>query len=1177
MQTIRQWLENIGLPQYAEIFEAHDIEPGILTELSAQDFDRLGVSLGHQKRLLISLRGAASPVPVRLTPDVTASTPSAIESLTAQGERRQVTILFCDLVESTALSSVYDPEEYRAILSRYHGTCIQAVQRYEGFLAQIQGDGIVAYFGYPLAHENDAERAIRAALFVVESLAKLDGEDAKRLRVRIGIASGLVVVSHILASEKSAVGETPNLAARLQTLAQPGEVIISERTWSIAAGSFEYEFRGTHVLKGIPDPTRAWRVLESSDVPSRFDAATRGRLTPMVGREQEIRLLEDRWELSRKGEGQVVLLQGEPGIGKSRMLRAFRDRLDTQIKTTLQYQCSPYHINSAFYPIANHLERALNFERNDSPAQKLDKIDHYLLSPAPLAEEAALLPLSSAGGASSLSPGGTREHLKRSRGLGRGGSTRSRTDCSLLARALSIPCEERYGPLDMSSPKQKDETVRLLVDLVASIALTKPTAMLFEDVHWADPTTIDLLGALINRTEKLPLLILITYRPEFIPPWHACSHLSMLALTRLSRTQGASIVLRVAREKPLPSDLVTQIVDKTDGVPLFLEELTKAILESPLIINLGDRYDYSGSASKLTIPNTLRDSLMARLDRLIPVKEIAQIGACLGREFSQELVSAVSPMNEAQLVDALEKLTASELVFRRGAPPGAVYVFKHALVRDAAYDSLLKAKRQELHAQIAKAIHERFPSKTDTEPEVVAHHFTEAGMTATAIPYWIKAGELAQKRVALQEAIGYFERGLSLAQSLPDSVERETYELQLRTLLGMAWVALQGYTHPQVLANLEPALRLDQELAGGDHTLRILWGLWVYRMCIGEIGVSLAWAERLITTAEERKNDDMRIAGHWTACNSHYFLGNFRQSIDHADIVLATYDARRHRLLAELISHDPKTVALAYKSGAEWILGYPDRAKATARAAIANADTRQHAFDMCWVRVFTAHEVFNYVEDVVTMASSIERCEQIAADQKLLFFLNVYCPLIKGLRLLHVGPAADARSQLAEALSQWTSAGMLVANPPFKAQYADSAARCGDIDSALVLLDESLDQIERPTWQERYGHSNVLRIKACVLQQAGRSAEAELSFQNAMDVARGQQAKSWELRAATDYARFLNDNGNTKTAKALLEPIYHWFTEGHDSRDLRAARELLDELALPEESATSASAGAEGS
>lgn len=1147
-QTIRQWLEAVGLPQYAAAFEANDVEPDVLAALADEDFERLGVSLGHRKRIVLALRGTSVRVPDRSPPENTAGIRPSIESLTAQGERRQVTVLFCDLVGSTALSNTHDPEEYRSILSRYHESCIGAIQRFEGFVAQIQGDGIVAYFGYPLAHESEAERAVRAALYIVEALTRLDVGSAGPLRVRIGIASGLVVVSHILAPEKSAVGETPNLAARLQTVAQPGEVMVSERTRSLAGGVFEYEYCGVHSLKGIAEPTHAWKVVGLSDAVSRFEAATRGGLTPMVGREQEIGVLQDRWELSRAGEGQVVLLQGEPGIGKSRMLRAFREQLGTRIEMALQYQCSPYYVNSAFYPIADHLERALKFQRDDSPEQKLDKIDHYLLSPP----------------------------LPAGEGQG-GGSTRSRTDCSLLARALSIPCDERYGQLEMSPQRQKDETIGLLVDLLAAIGRAQATVILFEDVHWADPTTLEVLGVLIDRTEKLPLLVLITYRPEYTPPWLSRTHVTLLALARLSRAQGASIVLRVSGGKPLPADLVTQIVDKTDGVPLFLEELTKAVLESNLIIDLGDRYDYSGSVNKLTIPNTLRDSLMARLDRLIPVKEIAQIGACLGREFSHELVSAVSPMSESQLTEALGKLTASELVFRRGSPPEAVYIFKHALVQDAAYDSLLKTKRQELHAQIAEAIRERFPSKTHTEPELLAHHYTEAGMLRTAIPYWQKAGELAQKRVALQEAIQHYERGLSLTQQLPPSKERDSSELQLRALLGMAWVALHGYTHPQVAANLEPALQLDQSLDGGDYTLRILWGLWVYRLCTGQIQDSLVWAERLLARAEEVDSENMRLAGNWAACDSHYFLGNFLQSIHHAEVILARYDAERDRPIADLINHDPKTIALAYKAGAEWILGFPDRAMATTSAAVSNADQRRHAFDMCWVHVFSGHEVLNYLENVAAMETFLQRCEHIALDQRLSFFLDAYSPFIRALCFLHSDRANEARDQFAKAIQQWLNAGMAIAVPAHKALHADSAARCGDVDSALTLLDEALDQIDQPGWQERYGLSNILRIKACALQQAGQAGEAETTFQKALEVARGQQAKSWELRAATNYARLMKDEGRAEEAISLLQPIYNWFTEGHSTRDLRAARALLDELAKVPTDTTIVSAGAAGS
>jgi class 3 adenylate cyclase/tetratricopeptide (TPR) repeat protein len=765
LQSIRQWLAGLGLEQYAAAFERDDVDINVLPELSEADLQQLGVSLGHRKRILAALRDANGALDRRT---LERSPAPPVESLTAEGERRQVSVLFCDLVGSTALSNRLDPEDYRRVLARYHETGIGCVQRFEGFVAQIQGDGIVAYFGYPLAHEGEAERAIRAALAIVQALSALDVGLGAPLAVRIGVASGLVVVSHVLAPDKSAVGETPNLAQRLQTLAQPGEVMVSERTRALARGAFDYAERGLHTLKGIAEPTRVWQVLGPSGAASRFEAATADALTPMVGREQEIALLVDRWERARAGEGQVVLLQGEPGIGKSRMLRAFRERLGDRIELALQYQCSPYYVNSAFYPIIDHLERALRFERDDSAEARLDKIERRVT----------------------------------------GELGRTATECQLLACVMTLPAETRYRPLEMTPQRRKEETVALLVDIVAQIACQQAAVVLFEDVHWADPSTIEVLTALVARAERLPLLVLITYRPEFQPPWIAHSHVTPIGLTRLSRAQGANIALRVAGGKPLPSDLTVQIVDKTDGVPLFIEELTRAVLESGIVVDTGERYDCRGESGKLTIPATLRDSLMARLDRLLPAKEVAQIGACLGREFDHELLRAVSPMSEAQLDVALGELTASELVFRRGIPPRASYLFKHALVQDAAYDSLLKSKRQALHAQIAEAIRERFPAKARSEPELLAHHYTEAGITDQAILYWQRAGELAQQRFALQEAVGSYRRAVQLLGTAP-----ATQPNMLRHIdIAVNWADLIVPSQ-EVVAALETAERYAEELA----------------------------------------------------------------------------------------------------------------------------------------------------------------------------------------------------------------------------------------------------------------------------------------------------------------------------------------------------------------------------
>jgi class 3 adenylate cyclase/tetratricopeptide (TPR) repeat protein len=1108
--TIRQWLAELGLEQYAASFESNDVDIDLLPTLSDGDLHALGVSLGHRKRILLALRNTNPPATERTPIDgIAVSLPA--QPMDEEGERRLVTVLFCDLVGSTALSNSRDPEEYRAVLARYHEACVACVQRFEGFVAQVQGDGILAYFGYPLAHEGEAERAIRSALSIVQTLAGLDVGLEQRLNVRIGVASGLVVVSHVLAPQKSAVGETPNLAQRLQTLARPGEVLLSERTRTLAKGVFDYEDRGRQLLKGIAEPVRVWRVLGPSGAASRFDAATGGHITPMVGREQEIALLADRWEHARRGEGQIVLLEGEPGIGKSRMLRAFRQRLDGQIETALQYQCSPYFVYSAFYPIVNHIERALRFEPDDDVEQRLDRIEHRLIDE-----------------------------------LGR-----SRIDCHLLARALSLPCEDRYGSLEMSPQRQKDETIAVLVNMVATIARRQASAVLFEDAHWADPSTIEVLDALVHRAQKLPLLVLITFRPEFSPPWLDCPHVTHVRLGRLSRAQAASIVLRVAEDKPLPEELIEKIVDKTDGVPLFLEELTKTVLESEMLVDVGGRYDYLGAVREFAVPATLQDSLTARLDRLVPVKEIAQIGSVLGREFSYELVRAVSQMSDAELDEALERLTDSELVFRRGAPPHASYIFKHALVQDAAYDSLLKSKRRALHARAAEVIHERFPSKVSTAPELLAHHYTEAGAIATAIPYWQKAGELAQQRVALQEAIRYYERGLELTSTLPASAERDTWELRLRALLGIAWVELHGYAHPQVEASLAPALRLDQFLDDGNYTLRVFWGMWVYTLCVGRIEKSLDWAVRLIALAEARDSENMRLAGHWAACDSHYFLGNFARCVEHADMILSRYDMARDRHIADLINHDPKTIALAYRAAAEWRLGFPVRAGASAEAALAHSLRRRHVFDLCWVRTFLSHTVFIDARDTESMRACLDEAERIAADQKLAFFTDVYCPMVRACWLLRCGHAADAETRFREVIKAWVNAGLGIYVPTIRTLHAESLLLGGHIAQALQLLDEALRFIEQEEFGERSGLSDVLRLKACALRSAGDSDEAENLFRNALKVARKQEARSWELRAALDYARLLTDQGRSDEASALLQPLYERFDEGHDTRDLR--------------------------
>ena len=1112
MSTLRQWLDTHGLSRYLATFEDNDVDLDILSSLTEEDLHRLGVSLGDRKRILRALHDETKTTAGSVGQDA-----RDIESATAQGERRQVTVLFCDLVGSTALSNTRDPEEYRSILTRYHEICIQSIQRYDGYVAQIQGDGVVAYFGYPLAHEGEAERAVRAAVHVIERLAALEGGLADLLRVRIGIASGLVVVSHVLAPDKSAVGETPNLAARLQTLAQPGEVMLSERTRALSGGAFDYADCGVHTLKGIAEPTRVWRVIGASAATSRFEAATRGQITPMVGREQEIGLLVDRWELSRAGEGQVILLEGAPGIGKSRMLRAFRERLGTCLEIALSYQCSPYYTNSAFYPIVDHLERTLGFVRGDTTQSKLDKLERRLIG-----------------------------ELKR-----------SHSDCSLIARALSIPCEQRYGVLEMSPQRQKDETVRVLIDVVAAIAHTRATAMLFEDAHWADPTTLEVLNTLIDRAEALPLLVLITYRPEFEPAWTARAHVTALALTRLSRAQSASVVLRVAGNKPLPADLVAQVVDKTDGVPLFLEELTKAVLEASIVHELADRYQYSGKVEKLAIPNTLRDSLMARLDRLIPVKEIAQIGAVLGREFSYELVRAVSPMSEAQLNAALDRLVASELVFRRGTPPQASYIFKHALVQDAAYDSLLKSKRQALHAQIAQVLERNFLDSAAGEPEVLAHHFTEADLYTRAVPYWMEAGQRALNRTALAEAVAHLTRALNVNARLPTSVEQELQELDIRMLLGTAYLTFKGHSSPHVLETLEPARQLAVRHRQDAKLVPVTFYLWMHYTARVEFEPGLALVEQLDSLARSSGDSYAFIVARNVENMTYGWMGNFVRACEAARRGVQTYEPERHAPLVRIYNHDQKCGILSWAVHFLWFLGFPDQAQAAAQEQVDLARRLGHPFNLAF-SLTTGCAALVLRGEAARARAWIDEAEAIGTDNAMVYMTQYFVPLWRGILSIAEGEHADGYADLTASWEFLTSGGGSLLGPFVYAMRAMALMNLGRLEEARALLGQAFDFMDRTN--HRMHEAEIHRIFGELQTKLGDAGAVERSLQRAIAVARSQEAKGWELRAASSLAQLWRDQDKRREAYDLLAPVYDWFTEGLDTRDLKQAAALLARL-----------------
>jgi class 3 adenylate cyclase len=737
--AFQRWLERCGLAHLVRTFADHGIDFDVLADLTEDDLKDLGLSLGDRRRLQRAIAERAEAE----QPTGTEAAPAATRR-TAEAERRHMTVLFCDLVASTELSARLDPEDLAVVIGDYHTSCAEVVGRWDGHIARYLGDGVLVYFGYPKAHEDDAERAVRAGLDLITAVNRMHTQDSTPLHARVGIATGLVMVGELLgtgtAQEETVVGETPNLAARLQALAQPDSVVIAPRTRHLLGGLFELTDLGEHRLKGFADPIRAWSVVGEGKAESRFEALHGTTLTPFVGREHELGMLLERWSWASEGDGQVVLLPGEPGIGKSRMVRALRERLADETYILSHYG-SPYHQNSALHPVIACLQRVAKLDRSETPEQQLDKVEALV---ARTGDPAEVVPL--------------------------------------VASLLSVPHETRHPRLTLSPQRQKQRLLEVLAEQIEALARERPVLAIFEDAQWIDPSTLEWLDLVIQRAQQIRMLVIVTFRPEFTPPWSTQAHATLLPLNRLGRRQGAAMVERVSGSRTLPAEIRDEIVARTDGVPLFLEELTKTVLESGVVTDTQQQ-----PLPPLAIPATLHDSLMARLDRLAPVKEVAQIGAAIGREFAYPLLAAVAPVGERDLQLALQQLIDAELVFRRDTPPQATYSFKHALVQEAAYGSLLRSRRLQLHARIAAVLEQQ---DVAAEPELLAHHYTHAGFSERAVDYWQQAGKRAAARSAMVEAAGHLGRALEVLATLPEAPSRWSKELELQTTLGRALIAV---------------------------------------------------------------------------------------------------------------------------------------------------------------------------------------------------------------------------------------------------------------------------------------------------------------------------------------------------------------------------------------------------
>ena len=771
------WLRSLGLGKYEAAFRDNEIDETVLPSLTHETLKELGVTaVGHRLKLLDAIAALRSDASVK-KPSVDAATTSSASAPEDRAERRQVTVMFSDLVGSTALSARMDPEDLREVISAYQKFVAEAVQRFGGFVAKYMGDGVLVYFGYPQAHEYDAERAVRAGLELVAAVSDL--KTHVPLQMRVGIATGLVVVGDLIGSgasqEQAIVGETPNLAARLQGVAEPNSVVIAESTRKLVGSLFELEVLGAQDLKGIVGPVRAWAAIRPSSVESRFEALHASGVTELVGREEELEILLRRWSKAKGGEGQVVLLSGEPGIGKSRLTAALLERIGAEPHTCLRYFSSPQHSDSSLYPIISQMERAAGFAHDDSPQTKLDKLDAMLAQ-----------------------------------------SSTSRQNAALLAQMLSLPNDGRYTTLELAAQQRRQQTLEALTAQLKSLSRSKPVLMIFEDVHWLDPTSLEALSRTIDRLKTLGVLLVITYRPEFEPPWIGRPYVAALNLNRLGEHEIIALIDRVIGNRRLPPNIQQDIVERTDGIPLFVEEMTKAVLEAESEGAARQTASAVPSHARL-VPASLHASLMARLDRLGSAKEVAQIGAVIGREFSHALLGAVARAPEAELQSALDRLIVAGLLFRRGVPPHAAYLFKHALVQDAAYGTLLREPRRSLHARVAEILETQFPETAENQPELLARHCTEAGLIETAVGLWGKAGLRSLERSALVEASEQLTQALNLTARLPATPALRRQEIKLQVALITPLIHVKGYAAPETkLAVNRARVLIEQAEALGE-------------------------------------------------------------------------------------------------------------------------------------------------------------------------------------------------------------------------------------------------------------------------------------------------------------------------------------------------------------------------